>query len=59
MRLLPSTDEIHSCEKIYGKAVHIATGEYGDFYCGYCLKPLLITQLNKRWDKLLKNRKGG
>jgi len=53
MKIPKETPEKHSCLHCYGKATHIETDNYG-IYCAYCHQILLRTQINKRWERLIR-----
>lgn len=57
MKLQPEDSEHHSCGKCYGKAVACTMDRAGLFYCSYCNKKLLDSQVDGRVKK--KVMKGG
>ena len=57
MKFKPSTDEIHSCEIIYGKPLAVMRDRNGKFYCNYCNGLLKLTQLHPRIIELIEREK--
>lgn len=55
LKTFNQTEDKHRCEKIDGKAHHIAMNNNKNFFCAYCFSPLKLSQIAEKYQKEIKS----
>jgi len=56
-KMKQDTETEHFCEKVNGKAIHVEVDGNNKWYCCYCHKELLSTQLIRKNQREYERRK--